>query len=77
MKTTILFVVLLASATFARPQSGLPFLLIWPTAGLRFGVSSDAAIYDSPTSNWKLTLVANDIAGGIRELRQGHEPWED
>ncbi len=32
MKTTILFAVLLASATFAKPQPGLPFLLIWPTA---------------------------------------------
>jgi hypothetical protein len=32
MKTTILFVVLLESATFVRPQPGLPFLLIWPTA---------------------------------------------
>jgi hypothetical protein len=74
MKTTISFLVLLASATFARPQPGLPFLLIWPTAGLRFGVSSDAAIYDFPTQNWKFTLVANDIAGGISELRQGHVP---
>ena len=40
----------------------------------RVDVSSDAAIYDFPTKNWKLSLVANDIAGGIRELRQGHEP---
>jgi hypothetical protein len=43
---------------------------------LRFDVSSDAAIYDFETSNWKFSLVANDIAGGIRELRQGHKPWE-
>ena len=43
----------------------------------RIDVSSDAAIYDFPTSNWKLSLVANDIAGGIRELRQGHVPWEE
>jgi len=43
----------------------------------RFDVSSDAAIYDFPTTNWKLSLVANDIAGGIRELKQGHEPWEE
>ncbi len=43
----------------------------------RFDVSSDAAIYDFPTQNWKLSLVANDIAGGIRELRQGHVPWEE
>ena len=43
----------------------------------RFDVSSDAAIYDFDTSNWKLSLVANDIAGGIRELRQGHVPWEE
>jgi len=58
MKTTILFAVLFASATFARPQPGLPFLLIWPTAR-------------------STTLVANDIVGGIRELRQGHVPWEE
>jgi hypothetical protein len=43
----------------------------------RLDVSSDAAIYDFPTSNWKFSLVANDIAGGIRELRQGHVPWEE
>jgi hypothetical protein len=45
------------------------------TNKLRFDFSSDAAIYDFDTSNWKLTLVANDIAGGIRELGQGHAPW--
>lgn len=28
---------------------------------LRFDVSSDAAIYDFPTSNWKLQLTCNDI----------------
>jgi hypothetical protein len=43
----------------------------------RVDVSSDAAIYDFGTGNWKLTLVANDIAGGIRELEQGHKPWEE
>jgi len=43
----------------------------------RFDVSSDAAIYDLPTRNWKFALVANDIAGGIRELKQGHKPWEN
>lgn len=43
----------------------------------RFDVSSDAAIYDFPTTNWKFALVANDIAGGIRELRQGHWPGEE
>jgi hypothetical protein len=43
----------------------------------RIDVSSDAAIYDFDTSNWKLSLVANDIAGGIRELKQGHKPWEE
>jgi hypothetical protein len=32
VKTTIISVVLLASAAFAKPQPGLPFLLIWPTA---------------------------------------------
>ena len=36
---------------------------------LRFDVSDDGAIYDWPTSNWKFSLVADDIAGGIRELR--------
>lgn len=44
---------------------------------IRFDVSNDAAIYDFPTSNWKFSLVANDIAGGVRKLRQGHVPWED
>jgi hypothetical protein len=43
----------------------------------RLDISSDAAIYDFPTSNWKFSLVANDIVGGIRELRQGHAPWEE
>ena len=43
----------------------------------RFDVSSDAAICDFPTTNWKLSLVADDIAGGIRELKQGREPRED
>lgn len=43
----------------------------------RIDVSSDAAIYDFATENWKVSLVANDIAGGIRELRQGHKPWEE
>jgi hypothetical protein len=43
----------------------------------RIDVSSDAAIYDFPTRNWKLSLVANDIVGGIRELGQGHVPWEE
>jgi hypothetical protein len=43
----------------------------------RIDVSSDAAIYDFPTSNWKVSLVANDIAGGIRRLKQGHEAREE
>jgi hypothetical protein len=43
----------------------------------RVDVSSDAAIYDFTTKNWKFSLVANDIAGGIRELRKGHEPWKE
>jgi hypothetical protein len=43
----------------------------------RFDFSSDAAIYDFPTKNWKFALVANDVAGGIRELKQGHEPWKE
>ncbi len=32
MKTAILLAVLFASAAFAKPQPGLPFLLMWPTA---------------------------------------------
>jgi hypothetical protein len=44
---------------------------------LRFDVSDDGAIYDWPTSNWKFSLVADDIAGGIRELRQGRNPREE
>jgi len=28
---------------------------------LRFDLSSDAAIYDFPTSNWKFQLTCNDI----------------
>jgi len=43
----------------------------------RIDVSSDAAIYDFETSNWKFSLVANDIAGGIRKLKQDRKPWED
>ena len=43
----------------------------------RIDVSSDAAIYDFETSNWKFSLVANDIASGIRALKQGHRPWEE
>lgn len=30
---------------------------------LRFDVSSDAAIYDFPTQNWKLQLTCNDLGG--------------
>jgi hypothetical protein len=30
---------------------------------LRFDFSSDAAIYDFPTSNWKIQLTSNDIGG--------------
>ena len=33
---------------------------------LRFDFSSDGAIYDFPTSNWKLQLVSNDIGGLFR-----------
>jgi hypothetical protein len=36
---------------------------------LRVDFSSDAAIYDFPTSNWKLQLVSNDIGGLIQRLR--------
>ena len=43
----------------------------------RLDVSSDAAIYDFPTSNWKFSLVANDLVGGIRELSQGRDSWEE
>ncbi len=32
MKTTILFAVLLVSATLAKPQPGLRYLLVWQTA---------------------------------------------
>jgi hypothetical protein len=70
MKTTTLFAVLFVPATFAKPQPGLPFLLIWPTA--RSTVVSDVL-----TTGCASALVANDIAGGIRELRQGHMPWKE
>jgi hypothetical protein len=33
------------------------------TDRLRFDLSSDAAIYDFPTSNWKFQLTCNDIGG--------------
>lgn len=39
------------------------------TDKLRFDFSSDAAIYDFPTRNWKVQLVSNDIAGLARKLR--------
>jgi hypothetical protein len=43
----------------------------------RLDFATDGAIYDFKTTNWKLALVANDIAGGIRELTQGHKPREE
>ena len=43
----------------------------------RFDVSNDGAIYDWPTSNWRFSLAANDVLGGVRELRQGHVPWKE
>ena len=33
---------------------------------LRFDFSSDAAIYDFPTSNWKIQLTSNDVGGLLR-----------
>ena len=36
------------------------------TDKLRFDFSSDAAIYDFPTTNWKFQLVSNDIEGLFR-----------
>ncbi len=33
------------------------------TEALRFDLSSDAAIYDFPTKNWKFQLTCNDIGG--------------
>jgi hypothetical protein len=40
---------------------GLCWGLGFGTNTLRFDLSSDAAIYDFPTSNWKLQLTCNDI----------------
>jgi hypothetical protein len=68
MKTTILSVILLASAAFSRPQPGLPFLLIWPTA-------HSPVVFDVRTTDFMSALVA--IVGGIRELKQGHVPWRE
>jgi len=36
------------------------------TNTLRFDLSSDAAIYDFPTQNWKLQITCNDIGGLFR-----------
>jgi hypothetical protein len=36
------------------------------TNTLRFDLSSDAAIYDFPTTNWKFQLTCNDIGGLFR-----------
>ena len=33
------------------------------TEALRFDLSSDAAIYDFPTKNWKFQLTSNDLGG--------------
>jgi hypothetical protein len=35
------------------------------TEALRFDLSSDAAIYDFPTKNWKFQLTCNDIGGSF------------
>ncbi len=48
---------------------GLCWGMGFGTDKLRFDFSSDAAIYDFPTSNWKFQLVSNDIGGLIRRLR--------
>jgi len=66
VKTTISFAVLFVS--ISTTESGV---------GIGASTSSDAAIYDVPASNWKLTLVANDVVGGIEEIRQGHGPWKE
>jgi hypothetical protein len=48
---------------------GLCWGLGFGTDKLRFDFSSDAAIYDFPTRNWKFQLVSNDIGGLIQRLR--------
>ena len=45
---------------------GLCWGMGFGTDKLRFDFSSDAAIYDFPTSNWKFELVSNDIGGLLR-----------
>lgn len=45
---------------------GLCWGLGFSSNKLRFDLSSDAAIYDFPTTNWKFSLVANDIGGLFR-----------
>jgi hypothetical protein len=42
---------------------GLCWGMGFGTDRLRFDLSSDAAIYDFPTPNWKFQLVSNDIGG--------------
>src|SRR5512136_1009439 len=48
MKTTILPVVLFATVAFSRPQPGLPFLLIWPTARSTALAGAMAGLADDP-----------------------------
>src|SRR5512139_2062788 len=48
MKTAIPLVVLLASAAFSRPQPGLPFLLIWPTARSTVLAGAVTGLADDP-----------------------------
>lgn len=44
-------------------QIGLCWGLGLGSDALRFDLSSDAAIYDFPTKNWKLQLTCNDLGG--------------
>jgi hypothetical protein len=48
---------------------GLCWGIGFGSESFRFDLSSDAAIYDFDTSNWKFSLVSNDLAGLVRGLR--------
>jgi len=48
---------------------GLSWGVGFGSESFRFDLSSDAAIYDFDTSNWKFSLVSNDLAGLVRGLR--------
>ena len=61
--------VLTRNAPGRLKKVGLSWGLGFGSESFRFDLSSDAAIYDFDTSNWRFSLVSNDLAGLVRGLR--------